>query len=88
MAMAEAKEDETMPHMTNFLQAVRSRARQDLAADILEGAKSAELVHMANASYRTGRKLTLEPGKMRFAGDAEANQFLTRHPYRAPYIVS
>ena len=49
---------------------------------------SADLVHMANASYRTGRKLTLESGATRFVSDNEANGLLTRHPYRAPYIVS
>lgn len=42
---------------------------------------------MANISYRTGRKLTLEANATRFAGDAEANMLLTRHPYRAPYVV-
>ena len=89
MAVVEAAIDETTPHMTNFVEAVRSRRRESLVADVHEAAISADLVHMANASYRTGHKLTLEPGaSTRFSGDDEANRLLSRHPYRAPYIVS
>lgn len=89
MQMVENPKEETDPHMQNFLDAVRSRKREDLMADIEEASISADLVHIANASYRTGRKLVLEPGKVtRFAGDAEANRLLTRNPYRAPYVVS
>jgi predicted dehydrogenase len=88
MARTEAKEDETVPHMNNFLAAIRSGKWQDLRADIREGAISADLVHMANASYRTGRRLTLEKrDTVRFAADDEANRYYTRHPYRAPYVV-
>lgn len=88
MAMKESPKEENFPHMTNFLQAVRSRRREDLMADIHEAAMSADLIHMANISYRTGRKLTLEPGVTRFASDEQANMLVTRHPYRAPYVVS
>ncbi len=88
MQMAEPKNDENFPHITNFLQAIHSRRREDLTAEVREAAISADLVHIANASYRTGRKLTLEPGATRFAGDSDANMYLTRHPYRSPYIVS
>ena len=45
---------------------------------------SAELCHLANISYRVGRKLTIEPGPK--FGDAEANKMLTRN-YRKPYVV-
>ena len=76
---------ETAPHMTNFLNACRTRNAKDLNADIAIGAMSAALCHLANASYRVGRKLTVEPGG-RFANDAEANALLTRK-YRAPYVV-
>jgi hypothetical protein len=88
MQMAEPKNDENFPHITNFLQAIHSRRREDLTAEVREAAISADLVHIANASYRTGSKLTLEPGVTRFAGDSDANMYLTRHPYRSPYIVS
>src|SRR5215467_4130485 len=45
-------------HVNNFLQALKSRRYQDLNSDIQEGATSANLVHLANISYRTGRKLS------------------------------
>ena len=88
MLMAEPKKDENFPHVTNFLQAVRSRRRQDLVAEVAEAAISADLVHIANTSYRTGRKLTLEEGRTRFAGDSDANAYLARHPYRSPFVVT
>src|SRR5581483_7925991 len=56
MKMAENKKDETMPHLTNFLDTIRSRRVENLVADVKEAAISADLVHMANISYRTGRK--------------------------------
>ena len=44
------------------------------------------MCHLANISYRVGRKLTLEAGP-KFAGDAEATKMITRDKYRAPYVV-
>jgi predicted dehydrogenase len=88
MKMVEDKQDESLAHVSNFLQAIRTRRWQDLVAEVREAAISADLVHMANASYRTGRKLTLENGPTHFVSDEGANALLTRHPYRAPYIVS
>jgi predicted dehydrogenase len=88
MNMVEPRDEESTPHVTNFLQAVRSRRREELVAEVHEGALSADLVHMANASFRTKRKLTLEAGSTRFVGDEEANRYLKRHPYRSPYIFS
>ena len=79
---------EEVPHLNNFIQVLKSRRYQDLNTDILEGALSANLVHLANISYRTGRKLTLETSKLHVVGDDEANAMFTRHPYRAPYVVA
>ena len=70
----------TVLHMENFLAAVRSRNYKDLNADIAEGVPSANLVHLANASYRLKRELKCD------GSDAEANALLTRQ-YRAPYVV-
>ena len=72
----------------NFLEVIKSRKYEDLHTDILEGVRSANLIHLANISYRTGRKLTLEKGAMRVAHDEEANALFTRHPYRSPYVVA
>ena len=58
MKMVEAPRDETMPHLTNFLECIRSRRPEQLVAEVREAAISADLVHLANISYRTGRKLT------------------------------
>jgi predicted dehydrogenase len=42
-------------HFANFLKAVRSRKREDLNADVLEGHQSTALCHVGNISYRLGR---------------------------------
>src|SRR5215475_11882455 len=75
---------DTGPHMTNFLAACRSRRYQDLHADVALGVMSADLCHLANASYRAGKRLAVDPAKGRFIGDDAANAFLTRQ-YRKPY---
>ena len=72
--------------MANFLEAVRSRKREDLNAEIEEGALSCNLMHLANISYRLGRTLHWDAKKMKCVGDAEANQMLTRE-YREPFVV-
>ncbi|HEV2446244.1 MAG TPA: gfo/Idh/MocA family oxidoreductase, partial [Candidatus Sulfopaludibacter sp.] len=76
---------DTAPHMLNFLQACRSRNYKDLHADVAIGVQSADLCHLANASYRVGRKLTVD-STGHFVKDEEANRLLTRK-YRAPYVV-
>jgi predicted dehydrogenase len=77
--------DPTALHMRNFLAACRSRNYQDLHDEIANAYLSASLCHLANISYRVGRKLTLAPGP-KFAGDAEADRLITRN-YRKPYVV-
>jgi len=76
---------ETKDHMQNFLDAVKSRRKEDLHGEVAEGVMSAELVHMANTSYRLGRKLTFDPSKDKYVNDAEANAMITRPVYREPY---
>jgi GFO/IDH/MocA oxidoreductase family protein len=76
----------TLPHVENFLKAVRSRKRSDLNADILEGHVSATLCHLANASYRLGRTLVFDPEAENFGSDGEANALLTRN-YREGFVV-
>jgi predicted dehydrogenase len=77
---------DTRPHVANFLDAVRSRNQNDLHADVEQGHLSAALCHLANISYRTGRKLKFDPKTERFVNDSEANRLLTRD-YRKPYVV-
>jgi predicted dehydrogenase len=78
--------DATALHMQNFLAAVRSRKHTDLHDEIAIAQPSAALCHLANISYRVGRRLTLENGP-KFANDPEANKMLTREKYREPYVV-
>jgi len=77
---------DTAPHMENFLAAVRSRNYKDLHADVEIGVKSANLVHLANASYRSGHSLKFDEASFKFTNDAAANAYLTRN-YRKPYVV-
>ncbi|MBZ5592273.1 MAG: Gfo/Idh/MocA family oxidoreductase [Acidobacteriia bacterium] len=86
MKHVEPEEWATTPHIGNFLKAVRSRNQKDLTCDIEEGYLSAALCHMANISYRTGRKLQFDPKAERFVNDAEANSYITRN-YRRPFVV-
>ncbi len=73
-------------HWANFMDAVRSRKREDLNAEIEEGALSCNLVHLANISYRLGRTLHWDAKKLECINDDEANKMLTR-AYRAPFVV-
>ncbi len=79
-------ETDTVPHMQNFVDAVKSRKYQDLRAEIEIGARAAALCHMANVAYRLNRRLQFDDAKRQFIGDAEANKMMTRD-YRKPYVV-
>src|SRR6266436_4614778 len=76
---------DTKDHMSNFLEAVKSRNYKDLHGEVQEGATSAVLVHMANTSYRLGRKLAFDASAEKYVNDAQANAMLTRPQYREPY---
>jgi predicted dehydrogenase len=73
-------------HWANFIGAVRSRRREDLTAEIAEGALSCDLMHLANISYRVGRTLHWDAATRTCVGDPQANALLTR-AYRAPFVV-
>jgi predicted dehydrogenase len=84
-----ADKADTGPHMQNFLDAVKSRRKEDLHGEVQEGVNSVYLVHMANTSYRVGRKLIVDPAASypAFKNDAQANAMRTRPEYRKPYVV-
>jgi predicted dehydrogenase len=73
-------------HYANFVDAVRSRRREDLTAEVAEGALSCDLMHLANISYRVGRTIHWDPKTLTCIGDPEATKLLTR-AYRAPFVV-
>ena len=81
----EEETNTTALHMQNFLAACRSRDHKSLTDEIEIANLSAAMCHLANISYRVGRKLTLQAGP-KFADDPEANELLTRE-YREPYVV-
>jgi predicted dehydrogenase len=76
-------------HFANFIKCVRSRKREDLKAPIEEGHISCALVHLANASYRLGRALRVDPDTEQVVGDEEANRLVSGRDrgYRAPFVV-
>jgi predicted dehydrogenase len=76
----------TVPHMTNFLDAVRANDPAKLNASVETGVKSAALFQLANISYRLKRRVEFAPQTWTISGDHEAARMLTRD-YRAPYIV-
>ncbi len=56
-------------HMRNFIDAVRSRRREDLTAEILEGHRTTTLAHLGNISYRLGEEVPFDQLKKPFDGD-------------------
>ena len=73
-------------HFQNFIDCVKSRDKSKLNAEVAIGVQSANLVHLANASYRVGKELKFDEKTLTFPGEKEATALLTRK-YRAPYIV-
>ncbi len=73
-------------HFQNFIDCVRSRKREELNCEVEQGHLSTSLCHLANVSYRVGRKLEFDPHTETFPGDEQANELLTRK-YREPYVV-
>lgn len=69
-------------HMRNFVDCVRSRKREDLGAEILEGHRSSLLAHLANISYRLGKEVSFDRIAGEFEGDAmfrESFEAMRRH---------
>lgn len=73
-------------HFVNFIDCVRSRNAANIHAPIKEGYLSTTLVHLANASYRLGRTIQLNPETESVKNDEQA-EILLRGTYRAPYVV-
>jgi predicted dehydrogenase len=69
-------------HVRNFLDCVKSRQRP--IADVEDGHFTATACHLANISYRTGRKIRWDAAQQQIMGDPEANAMLER-PYRQPW---
>ncbi len=70
------------PHFRNFIDCVRSRNRDALSGEILEGHRSAMLAHLGNISFRLGKEVPLDQPPAAFGGDklaGEAFDDMKRH---------
>jgi predicted dehydrogenase len=59
-------------HFRNFIDCVRSRKREDLNGEILEGHRSAMLAHLGNISYRLGEDVVFNKQTKAFGDDKMA----------------
>ena len=71
-------------HIRDFFNCVKSRAMPATNADV--AARSHIACHAAAIAWRLGRKLTFDPVKEEFVGDAEANRMRSR-AMRQPWTV-
>ncbi len=69
-------------HVRNFLDCIKSRQRP--TADVEDGHFVSVACHLANISFRLGRKLRWDPEKEEIIGDREASAMLVK-PYRKPW---
>jgi len=63
---------------SNFISAVRSRKREDIRTDILQGHLSTALCHMGNISYRLGRDAGPDAIRRRIAENRSAPEAFAR----------
>ena len=73
-------------HHPNWVKACRSRNRQDLNADVLEGHMATTMPLLGSISYLTGRTIDFDPESETITSDEEANRYL-RKSYREPFVV-
>jgi predicted dehydrogenase len=86
LSSSDVDETEEINGWQELIDTVRNREIDQFRNNIIEGHKSAVLPHLANISYRTGKKLTFNPETERFINDSEADGYLSRE-YRAPYSM-
>jgi len=65
-------------HFGNFLDVVRSRKREDLHAEVVEGHLSSALCHLGNISYRMGKPTPFSTKTKAFGDDKDAYETLGR----------
>ena len=65
-------------HFENFIKAVRSKKREDLNAEVLEGHISAALCHTGNISHQIGSKKSVEEIKQAIGADVGAGETFDR----------
>jgi predicted dehydrogenase len=65
-------------HLRNWLDCIKTRGEPICSVET--GHRTASVCHLANIGYKLRRKLTWDPAKEEFPGDAEANALTTRKP--------
>jgi predicted dehydrogenase len=73
-------------HYANFVKAVLARDPKLQNGTAVEGHHAAGMAHLANISYKLGRKMNFDPKTEKFINDKEGNAMLSRK-YRAPYVM-
>jgi hypothetical protein len=73
---------ESIPHIANFIQCIRTRRKP--AADAETGHRATSVCHLINICRKLGRKLMWNPQAEIFIGDDEANKLIAR-PRRQGY---
>ncbi len=76
-------------HMRNFIDCVRSRNREDLRAEIIEGHRTTVLAHLGNISYRLGEDVPFNKQTNAFEGDKtfhESFEDMQRHLADAAHL--
>ena len=63
-------------HVKNFLESIRTREPAHSNAEVV--ARSHIICHAAYIAWQLGRKLKLDPVKVEFIGDEEANRMRSR----------
>lgn len=76
----------TGDHFADFLNAVRTREAESLAAPVETAHTSAAMVHLGNIAYRLKQYLRFDPHQEQFTDSTEANSLSTCE-YRRPFVV-
>jgi len=71
-------------HQREFVECLRTRKRPP--CDAADGHLSTTALHLANISYRTGRKIHWDAEREQIVGDSEANAYLSK-AYRRPWTL-
>jgi predicted dehydrogenase len=75
-----------VPHVQNFLECVKSRARPYCDLETI-GHPASVLCHAGNIAARVGRRLNLDAATETFVDDPVANALRTRSEYRSPWML-
>jgi predicted dehydrogenase len=72
-------------HQKNFISCIRQRKTPN--ANIVQGHKSATLIHLANLAYRTGEKQLFYDNKTGTITNSDLANKISEGSYRAPYVL-